>query len=436
MRFYFVPGLIVVALLVSLPVFAGTVTDNVAGVAFSTEPQTVEPGAISAILTIETQDGAGSATPLGETGDLIFTSSSDTGEFVNESGSPVSTTMNRNSSRRNFYYRDSTAGTHTLTVTLTGRTSQRSWTAVQDIGVGQAAPGGQQNIEVESGGSSVTTEKKSSSSPSVPLRVEIVKVPPLTTNAPFNFKAKVSGGKKTELGGLVVHWAFGDGAEALGLNVIHEYQFAGKYIVVVTAELAGEEVLTRTTIEVGEPSIEIGEIGYEPVPHLQLINKTSKEIDLGTWRLGANSRSLLLPANTMLAPNAKLIVPVSPEKLPLNTAAAITLTAPTGRVVATKGGAALPSLPTQSQPAAAAKLQANLDHLVAQVDTLARREWAAKQASKAVALTPEPASAVVAEVKPEAVVTPVAPAVLELPKKESVLERGWQRVKSVFSTKK
>jgi hypothetical protein len=426
--------------------WAETVDDTVANLVFSTEPQSVEPGVISGILTIQTVDAGGNPSNIGETGDLTFTSTSPTGEFVNESGSPVTTTMSRNSARRNFYYRDSTAGSYTLTVTLTGRTSQRTWTATQNIGVGQVAEADEDNdannnaVVSASGGSNLPEAAKDKKTTiSVPLRVEIVKVPPVVTDMPVTFRAKVTGVKKDDKGGVLVRWSFGDGSEALGLTVYHTYQFAGKYIVVLVASTAEEEVMTRLVVEVVEPAVEIGEVGYDPVPHVQLVNKTGKEIDLGVWRLSSNGRNLLLPANTIIAPNAKLMLPVSPDKLTLVADAPLALVAPTGRLVATRGSMAASAtnvVPVERQTEIVA-IKGNIKQLVERVDTIARQEWAAKQMSKAVVVAPEPVMAPVAAIgaTPEAVVIPATPAVLELPKKGNVLERGWQRVKSVFSIK-
>ena len=81
---------------------------------FITEPQTVAPGAISDVITIQTQDRSGIEAKMEETGDVSFVSSSATGQFVNAGGEPFSTVMNRNSANRNFYYRDNSAGTPTI----------------------------------------------------------------------------------------------------------------------------------------------------------------------------------------------------------------------------------------------------------------------------------------------------------------------------------
>jgi hypothetical protein len=420
---------------------ADTPPDTVAGLVFSTEPQSVEPGAISGMLTIQTVDAGGNPSNIGETGDLTFTSTSPTGEFVNESGSPVTRTMNRGTHSRNFYYRDSTAGSYTLTVTLTGRTSLRSWTATQSIGVGQPAEsGGEQNTPAQissnsSGDDNSETVKKTTSSS--PLKLDVLKVPPSVVGAPVVFKSKVTGTKKSDTESLAVHWSFGDGAEAYGPTVYHAYQFAGKYVVVVVATSGSEEVMTRLVVEVGEPTLEISAVSVGPVPYVQLVNKSGKEIDLGNWRLSDAVRGINLPVNTIISANSKLNLPVESTKLVL--AGAVSLVSPVGQVVATHGAvaASAPAVTPETQ-AKITNLEANIKQLVAQVDTMARQEWAAKQASKVAAVSTvdvEPAARVIpdaaVEVKPE-----TKPDVVELPKKSTVLGQGWERLKAVFYNKK
>jgi nucleoside diphosphate kinase len=255
--------------------------------------------------------------------------------------------------------------------------------------------------------------------------------------APVVFKSKVTGAKKSDTESLVVHWSFGDGAEAYGPMVYHAYQFAGKYVVVVVATSGGEEVMTRLVVEVGEPTLEISAVSVGPVPYVQLVNKSGKEIDLGNWRLSDTARGINLPVNTIISANSKLILPVESTKLVL--AGAVSLVSPAGQVVATHD--ALPaaeSVPTPETQAKITNLEANIKQLVAQVDTMARQEWAAKQASKTAAVSTvdiEPAARVIpdaaVEVKPEA-----KPDVVELPKKSTVLGQGWERLKAVFLNKR
>ena len=111
---------------------------------FVTEPQTIRPRELSSALSIQAQDAAGGAATTTETTDLEFSSSSGTGEFLNASGDPVRTVMNRGTANRTFYYRDSAPGTHTLKVKAIARaTPPKSWEAVQEIIVssGESASG-------------------------------------------------------------------------------------------------------------------------------------------------------------------------------------------------------------------------------------------------------------------------------------------------------
>ena len=111
-------------------------TGSIVRLKFVNSERVVATGALSEVLTVQTQNGGGEAEDISSTADVTFTSSSDTGEFLNQSGQPVSTVMAKNSANRNFYYRDSDDGEHTLTVTVTIRDGGESWTAEQDITIG------------------------------------------------------------------------------------------------------------------------------------------------------------------------------------------------------------------------------------------------------------------------------------------------------------
>ena len=111
---------------------------NIAAFNFITEPQTINPGEFSGSLTIQSQDASGEKVNTAETIDLEFLSASPTGEFLNSSGNPVSAVMSKGTANRTFYYRDSASGVFTLNIKATGRESGQSWTATQNITVGQA----------------------------------------------------------------------------------------------------------------------------------------------------------------------------------------------------------------------------------------------------------------------------------------------------------
>lgn len=106
---------------------------NITQINFTNSPQTIDINTISAQLTTQTQNAEGELEQTDETNHLNLSSSSATGEFSSSSTNwnPINQlTMSTGSANRNFYYRDSTPGTHTLTVSAEGQ----SWTsATQEI---------------------------------------------------------------------------------------------------------------------------------------------------------------------------------------------------------------------------------------------------------------------------------------------------------------
>lgn len=156
-------------ILIAFPGVGVWASSHIAKFVFITEPQSIRAGELSQELTVQAQDAAGNPVEAGETLDLEFTSSSASGEFLNSSGNPVSTVMNKNWKSRNFYYRDSVAGEHTLRVKVTSK----SWEAVQKITISSAEPTPappppQQSAPAPSPVSSPAPEEQSSS-PSAPV---------------------------------------------------------------------------------------------------------------------------------------------------------------------------------------------------------------------------------------------------------------------------
>jgi hypothetical protein len=102
---------------------------------FSTSPQIVAPNTISLPVTVESQDGTGNMVQIPETYDLMFVTSSATGQFVTSGGKKLSTTttMSKNTANRTVYYEDSSVGNFTLTLTATARTSKDAFTVSQKI---------------------------------------------------------------------------------------------------------------------------------------------------------------------------------------------------------------------------------------------------------------------------------------------------------------
>ena len=102
-RFVF---LIIYTLVLCQVAYADSVTQFV----FTTEPQTVGLGVPSETITVQSQNSAGTSENITETTDIVFTSTSVTGQFLSTSGNPVTLTMSKNTANKNFLYQDSTSG--------------------------------------------------------------------------------------------------------------------------------------------------------------------------------------------------------------------------------------------------------------------------------------------------------------------------------------
>lgn len=109
-------------------------------IVFTTVPQAINQSATSSTITIQTQDGDGNSSSTPETLDVIFNSTSPTGVFLGPGGGLVTTTMSKNTANKNFLYIDSTAGTFTLSISVTGRESGQSWGASQSITINSTIP--------------------------------------------------------------------------------------------------------------------------------------------------------------------------------------------------------------------------------------------------------------------------------------------------------
>jgi len=105
-------------------------------IVFTTPPRSSPINLPSEVMTIQTQDSAGS--PIAVTSDttINLVSTSSTGRF-SLSASPwsdiTSLTMNKGKKSASFYYKDSTVGTHTLTI---GESPDAGWTdATQEVNI-------------------------------------------------------------------------------------------------------------------------------------------------------------------------------------------------------------------------------------------------------------------------------------------------------------
>jgi hypothetical protein len=327
---------------------------EVAKINFTTDPQTVAPGVISGDITVQTQNDSGTEEKTPETIDLIFSSDSTTGEFVNKTGEAVSKTMNKNSANRTFYYRDSALGGHQLTVSATGRDSKKTFSATQTITisvVSEVATSSdnasatttattQNNTNYTSGGGSYSahsgqgdlSDLESSAPPIGAGRARLSIV-----GSGVNFEAWDKNGGST---GRFV-WSFGDGSSEEGRKVVHTYQFPGEYQVILNGYFYNGQSTARTKVLVSKPEVIISDLNLV-AGYVELQNKGTQEVNLGAWTVSGFSQKFILPTDTIIAAGAKIKLPVATTTLASGDS--LSLSVPTGKIVSRLSDLRLSSL--------------------------------------------------------------------------------------------
>ncbi|KND46752.1 MAG: hypothetical protein AB201_02850 [Parcubacteria bacterium C7867-006] len=303
-------------LLIVLLLSFNTAYAEVSQFVFITEPQIIPVNTNSETITIQSQNSDGISENITETNDLVFSSTSGTGEFLSTSGNPVTTTMSKNTANKNFLYKDSTPGTYTITVTATGRTNLKTFSASQQIVVGSSASG---NTDT----ATTTQEEVTSTSPPQTNNYSAHSSPaPLsTTENKIDFEISAGRDRLTSVGNQVVlkavatktqnvseqnisyAWSFGDGTVGLGSTVSHSYRFPGNYNVVLNGSYSDKQAVSRISIKVVLSELTISRLvgGYE------VTNKSKSEINLGDWSLVSDKKSFVFPADTLIPSGEKIV---------------------------------------------------------------------------------------------------------------------------------
>ena len=280
---------------------------------------------------MQTVNSSGVAEKVTETNDVTFTSTSATGQFLNSAGNTVTTTMSKNTSSRTFYYKDSTAGTFTLTIGIRGRDSGRTFSASQDIVVSnQTTP-----IDTTSGSSTATstgttTATSTSSDDSFGSDTYVSSHSSQTSlstiddrfdfkadagrkriaylNIPLEFRADLSQ-VPSGAGQASYAWSFGDGTASSNKNAEHTYIFSGDYEVVLNAYVGGNDAVSRTRVRVIQPNVSIVDAKFGEGGFVKISNNSPYEINVGDWTIGNKAKSFLIPKDTIVREKSSVTFP-------------------------------------------------------------------------------------------------------------------------------
>lgn len=273
----------------------------IAGFSFITEPQTISAQELSGACTIQAQNAAGNPQQSDETIDLSFSSTSASGEFLSAAGDPVKTVMNKGTANRSFYYRDASAGTHTLTVVAVGRVSGQSWIARQQIVVGSGGSGSVSVVSAPAVGAAPVSGSVSASPPAPAIEARAGPDRTAVAGASIDFTGAAIGLLGAPIENARFWWNFGDGATAEGMSVSHIFRVPGTYTVglhISSGVYTGSDYVTVTVVP---NKVVITEVVEGAQGFIRLWNGSEAAVDIGGWTItGGDGRKFVLPRSTMI----------------------------------------------------------------------------------------------------------------------------------------
>lgn len=327
-------------------VLPGVVEGEVTKFVFTSDPQTVKPNIVSEQLSIQAQNSSGESVSIPQTGCLSLQSSSAHGQFSSNAtnwNSITVLTMNKSTANKNFYYKDSTEGSPVLTVKVAlkpeagNRTCANwpveewgtTWTTTQTIPVSSSAQPAQntQTSSSQTSQNSQTTKSSqtsSTSSSSDDLHVDAGGDRTVILGADVSFIVRASRGKTTVDNASFI-WNFGDGSTGQGTAVLHRYEYAGRYTVVVVSSKDGDTGSHRfvVTAEAAQLSVRVLSDGS-----IEIENLSEHDIDLSRWTIQSAGQRFTLPENSLIL--GKETMHVSPNTLHFYAATSSELDYPSG----------------------------------------------------------------------------------------------------------
>ncbi len=162
------------------------------------------------------------------------------------------------------------------------------------------------------------------------LKVSIGGDRAVVAGAPARFEAKVIAPNGETVAVPRVVWSLGDGSMKEGSPTLLMYRFPGVYTLVADASNALYGGTDRARVTVVAPDVTISNATREFV---EIQNKTSVELDIGGWQIGAGASTYVLPPRTILPARAQIKIPYAVAKLNVPEFSRVSLFFPDGTLV-------------------------------------------------------------------------------------------------------
>ncbi|MFH1455122.1 MAG: PKD domain-containing protein [bacterium] len=321
--------------------------NNITQIVFTTVPQVPAPaaGELSKVITVKAQDSSGQNQLFDDADGLLeLSTNSPTGNFFSNTSSVDSINTlsinNKGWSGRNFYYRDSFEGNFIITVKLsTVPDSGKNWSATQNISIGTTGTTTPDSDNNSNDNQSTPTSNSSGSYQSNQTVRVVTKTVYISTHSgeeglsnygektafeitagrermalvgsPVEFDAKYSLLQNNQCAPSF-RWSFGDGFDAIGKNIIHNYKYPGEYQVVLNGICGDYNSVSRTVIKVISPNISILSLSNGDI---KIINNGKNEINIGNWKIKGGQKDFIFPTDTIISTGKKIILSKEDAKI-------------------------------------------------------------------------------------------------------------------------
>ncbi len=115
--------------------------------------------------------------------------------------------------------------------------------------------------------------------------------------------------EKEPLEGARYLWTFGNGGSKEGQKVFYNYNYPGKYVVMLNTSSGIYSTSGRITIKVIPADIVISSVGTGSNSFVEVYNKTKYELNLSRWKLRSGNKLFDIPENTIILSNNKIVFP-------------------------------------------------------------------------------------------------------------------------------
>lgn len=149
----------------------------------------------------------------------------------------------------------------------------------------------------------------------------------VTVGADSLFEGRALGLQKEPLEGARYVWNFGNGETKEGQNVLHYYKYPGEYAVMLSVSSGQYSASDRIIVNAYQAELVISKVEDD---FIEIFNKSKQELNLSWWQIQSGSKRFMIPKDTIILPNKKLIFSSDITKLDASLKENVSLLYPNG----------------------------------------------------------------------------------------------------------